>query len=508
MKSAKAEYVLFGIGAILWCIIYANIAPRFLSVDFFQFKDPAINLAMGRGFTMVSDPGHLSTKPVFYSAYPPLYALLYSAYVTVFGIGAYQNTYFDFAIQVLRSLLLVEVLVVTLMKDAARWQRIAITLLIIIALPLIPICDRPEDLMLVTFLASMLALLKIKGAHKLFWAYVFAGVTLTVSPLGGLLNISYIFAAHVYEKWRDDFDFSMIKTEWVPLLGAAIIPGITLAFFFIIDGTAFVERFFMLGVGDNGENWNYVVTHDNPYTKAFDRVGLGMVMFITIGGSLSVFSLRQGFTNSQERSRWWFIAFVIIAINLPPFIIFPHKPYYLYMISLTTIVMFGYFSYSQHIPQRNLLLLLAFILFVMINRQNVVKEVYTRYKSIGAYNAAESESNKLYQKFIKDKSVYIGLSEQPENSYFFLKPVHPNLCVLNNLSKEEVEKLEYIAYGFISNAPGEKELFPSKELHENLEMCKYELLYTVDGTLTPVSPFESRLVRDNESWGYHMYKRK
>jgi|GEM_PF-5211565 len=225
-------------GVLFWVALYALIGPQPAGVDAFYFKDAGINFATGKGFKDILSPGNPTLEYKYYATYPPVYPFLYGLYAFVFGVGDYQNTYFNLLLQIIRAVLLFIIIV----KYGTDWtpnQKMIITGILILSLPFSTAHDRPEDLVMVIFLLSLLFYLRKQ--HEM--AFLVVGLNLMTSPVFGVLNVLFLMGIYFYNFFKEKFKWKQLLEKSYPMLYVLIFPAVIITILALLDVSIF-KRFY------------------------------------------------------------------------------------------------------------------------------------------------------------------------------------------------------------------------------------------------------------------------
>jgi hypothetical protein len=237
-KKLDAPTLLLIGGIIFWIALYAIIGPQTLGCDGFYFKDSGINLAIGKGLREVCTGGNPSLEYKYYANYPPVYPFLYGLYVSVVGIGDYQNTYFNLLLQIARAILIF-MIVVRYGTDWTPNQKLIITGILVLFLPSASSYDRPEDLVIVLFLVSLLFYLQRQPEA----VFLVAGLNLMTSPVCGLISAVILLGIYFHDVFKEKVDWKIFSEKSYPVLYMLVFPVIIIAILAFLD-TSIFERFY------------------------------------------------------------------------------------------------------------------------------------------------------------------------------------------------------------------------------------------------------------------------
>ena len=237
-KKLDAPTLLLLGGIIFWIALYAIIGPQTLGDDGFYFKDSGINLAIGKGLREVGTCGNPSLEYKYYANYPPVYPFLYGLYVSVVGIGDYQNTYFNLLLHIAKAILIF-MIVVRYGTDWTPNQKLIITGILVLFLPSANTYDRPEDLVIVLFLVSLLFYLQRQPEA----VFLVAGLNLMTSPVCGSISAVILLGIYFHDVFKEKVDWKIFSEKSYPVLYMLVFPVIITAILAFLD-TSIFERFY------------------------------------------------------------------------------------------------------------------------------------------------------------------------------------------------------------------------------------------------------------------------
>jgi hypothetical protein len=237
-KKLDAPTLLLIGGIIFWIALYAIIGPQAPGCDVSYFKDSGINLAIGKGLREVCTYGNPSLEYKYYANYPPVYPFLYGLYVSVVGIGDYQNTYFNLLLQIAKAILIF-MIVVRYGTDWTPNQKLIITGILVLFLPSAISYDRPEDLVIVLFLVSLLFYLQRQPEA----VFLVAGLNLMTSPVCGLISAVILLGIYFHDVFKEKVDWKIFSEKSYPVLYMLVFPVIIIAILAFLD-TSIFERFY------------------------------------------------------------------------------------------------------------------------------------------------------------------------------------------------------------------------------------------------------------------------
>ena len=236
-KKLDAPTLLLLGGILFWVSLYSLIGPR-IGQDFFYFADAGVNFAKGDGLKEVGTYGNPTLEYKYYATYPPVYPFLYGMYTALFGVGDYQNTFFNIFLRLTRAILLF-IIVFKYAKSWSKGQKFIITFLIILFAPSGNSYDRPEDLVTVFFLISLLLYLM----RKYSIAFLIAGLNLMTSPVCGLISAVILLGIYFHDVFREKVEWKALIEKSYPVLYMLVFPVIITAILAFLD-TSIFERFY------------------------------------------------------------------------------------------------------------------------------------------------------------------------------------------------------------------------------------------------------------------------
>jgi hypothetical protein len=415
-KKLDAPTLLLLGGILFWVSLYSLIGPR-IGQDFFYFADAGVNFAKGDGLKEVSTYSNPTLEYKYYANYPPVYPFLYGMYTALFGVGDYQNTFFNIFLRLTRAILLF-IIVFKYAKSWSKGQKFIITFLIILFAPSGNSYDRPEDLVTVFFLISLLLYLM----RKYSIAFLIAGLNLMTSPVCGLISAVILLGIYFHDVFREKVEWKALIEKSYPVLYMLVFPVIIIAILAFLD-TSIFERFY-----------NYVKLMREKirppgidYLKFLitDRMFISVISFYSFLVALIFGIFIAGF--AYKASEKTLASFILLVIGLVTLLNWEGRMNYYQHFSAHSLLI-GIYILMLKVEKlesvRNKSFALFFGLLVLLGTPSTIRDVYVRFFPM---NREKYESAKeQVRKFFKDKPKdFIQASPQ---YYFFLKDINPKIC--------------------------------------------------------------------------------
>ena len=415
-KKLDAPTLLLLGGILFWVSLYSLIGPR-IGQDFFYFADAGVNFAKGDGLKEVSTYSNPTLEYKYYATYPPVYPFLYGMYTALFGVGDYQNTFFNIFLRLTRAILLF-IIVFKYAKSWSKGQKFIITFLIILFAPSGDSYDRPEDLVTVFFLISLLLYLM----RKYSIAFLIAGLNLMTSPVCGLVSAVILLGIYFHDVFREKVEWKALIEKSYPVLYMLVFPVIIIAILAFLD-TSIFERFY-----------NYVKLMREKirppgidYLKFLitDRMFISVISFYSFLVALIFGIFIAGF--AYKASEKTLASFILLVIGLVTLLNWEGRMNYYQHFSAHSLLI-GIYILMLKVEKlesvRNKSFALFFGLLVLLGTPSTIRDVYVRFFPM---NREKYESAKeQVRKFFKDKPKdFIQASPQ---YYFFLKDINPKIC--------------------------------------------------------------------------------
>ena len=415
-KKLDAPTLLLLGGILFWVSLYSLIGPR-IGQDFFYFADAGVNFAKGDGLKEVSTYSNPTLEYKYYATYPPVYPFLYGMYTALFGVGDYQNTFFNIFLRLTRAILLF-IIVFKYAKSWSKGQKFIITFLIILFAPSGNSYDRPEDLVTVFFLISLLLYLM----RKYSIAFLIAGLNLMTSPVCGLVSAVILLGIYFHDVFREKVEWKALIEKSYPVLYMLVFPVIIIAILAFLD-TSIFERFYNF-VKIMREKIRPPGIH---YLKFLitDRMFISVISFYSFLVALIFGIFIAGF--AYKASEKTLASFILLVIGLVTLLNWEGRMNYYQHFSAHSLLI-GIYILMLKVEKlesvRNKSFALFFGLLVLLGTPSTIRDVYVRFFPM---NREKYESAKeQVRKFFKDKPKdFIQASPQ---YYFFLKDINPKIC--------------------------------------------------------------------------------
>ena len=414
-KKLDAPTLLLLGGILFWVSLYSLIGPR-IGQDFFYFADAGVNFAKGDGLKEVGTYGNPTLEYKYYATYPPVYPFLYGMYTALFGVGDYQNTFFNIFLRLTRAILLF-IIVFKYAKSWSKGQKFIITFLIILFAPSGNSYDRPEDLVTVFFLISLLLYLM----RKYSIAFLIAGLNLMTSPVCGLVSAVILLGIYFHDVFREKVEWKALIEKSYPVLYMLVFPVTIIAILAFLD-TSIFERFY-----------NYVKLLREKIRPAgidylkfliTDRMFISVISFYSFLVALIFGIFIAGF--AYKASEKTLASFILLVIGLVTLLNWEGRMNYYQHFSAHSLLIGIYLMLKVEKLEsvRNKSFALFFGLLVLLGTPSTIRDVYVRFFPM---NREKYESAKeQVRKFFKDKPKdFIQASPQ---YYFFLKDINPKIC--------------------------------------------------------------------------------
>ena len=498
-KKVDAPTLLLIGGIIFWIALYAIIGPQTLGGDGFHFKDSGINLAIGKGLREVCTFGNPSLEYKYYANYPPVYPFLYGLYVSVVGIGDYQNTYFNLLLQIARAILIF-MIVVRYGTDWTPNQKLIITGILVLFLPSANTYDRPEDLVIVLFLVSLLFYLQRQPEA----VFLVAGLNLMTSPVCGLISAVILLGIYFHDVFKEKVDWKIFSEKSYPVLYMLVFPVIIIAILAFLD-TSIFERFY--------DYVKYMSVKGRPkgveYVKGVLSIGLfyGIVpllsfVLIVLLGLVASFSAYRAL---EKRLALFMIAVIgmVIFLNL-----LGRAHYYLFLtvlgLTVGMYVMMKDVEKVREMRRKVFWVCLGIILLMTLPR--TARDIYVRLVPMSSERYKDAKEQ--VKNFFKDKPDEFILSSSQH--FFIVKSVKQKVVATELFSADEPNIPRYIVA-----TPTKKDsiitLTPKPEIFTpKVEKAFFyrKVFETEKSVPNPQNAFWDRLLmRPHETWYPVIYER-
>ncbi len=429
-KKLDAPTLLLLGGIVFWVALYAFIGPQPFGGDGFYFKDVAINFINGMGFKEISGPGNPTlTEYKYYATYPPVYPLLYAIYAFVFGIGDYQNTYFNLLLQIVRTVLLF-IIIVKYGTDWTPSQKLIITIGLIMCLPHAQVPDRPEDLVIVLFLMSLLFYLR--GHHEI--AFLIAGLNLMTSHVCGLISAVILLWIYFHDAFRERVELKKVVAKSYPTMYMLVFPVIIIAFLALLDLSIF-ERYYNFATYISSERTiaafiikSFFSTYSSRHPVLFFDLYFNSILILILCALLFLYA----YWLKEKRLALFMILMIFSVVTL---YLLAKRFYYLFLLILSILI--GIYVIMRNVERlgaiRKRVFLIYFGLVFLAVFPKIARDIYLRAVPMNRENYELSKQ--MVQTFLKDKNGNLVMSSPMH--YFMVK----------NSSVVTVVHYEYLSKG-------------------------------------------------------------
>jgi hypothetical protein len=499
-KKLDAPTLLL-IGGIIFCIaLYAIIGPQTPGDDGFDFKDSGINLAIGKGLREVCTFGNPSLEYKYYANYPPVYPFLYGLYVSVVGIGDYQNTYFNLLLQIARAILIF-MIVVRYGTDWTPNQKLIITGILVLFLPSANSYDRPEDLVIVLFLVSLLFYLQRQPEA----VFLVAGLNLMTSPVCGLISAVILLGIYFHDVFKEKVDWKIFSEKSYPVLYMLVFPVIIIAILAFLD-TSIFERFYdyvkYMLVKGRPKGVEYVKAVLSSKSLFYVIVPLLSFVLIVLLGLVASFSAYRAL---EKRLALFMIAVIgmVIFLNVQGRV---HYYQFFTVLGLTVgmYVMMKDVEKVREMRRKVFWVCLGIILLMTLPR--TARDIYVRLVPMSSERYKDAKEQ--VKNFFKDKPDEFILSSSQH--YFIVKSVKQKVVATELFSADEPNIPRYIVAiptkkdSIITLTPNPRIFTPKVE-----KAFFYRKVFETEKSVpNPQNTFWERLLmRPHETWYPVIYER-
>jgi hypothetical protein len=498
-KKVDAPTLLLIGGIIFWIALYAIIGPQTLGGDGFHFKDSGINLAIGKGLREVCTCGNPSLEYKYYANYPPVYPFLYGLYVSVVGIGDYQSTYFNLLLQIARAILIF-MIVVRYGTDWTPNQKLIITGILVLFLPSANSYDRPEDLVIVLFLVSLLFYLQRQPEA----VFLVAGLNLMTSPVCGLISAVILLGIYFHDVFKEKVDWKIFSEKSYPVLYMLVFPVIIIAILAFLD-TSIFERFY--------DYVKYMSVKGRPKGVEYVKLALSIGLFYGIVPLLSfVLIVLLGLVASFSAYRALekrLALFMIAVIGMVIFLNVQGRAHYYEFFTVLGLTVGMYVMMKdvekvREMRRKVFWVCLGIILLMTLPR--TARDIYVRLVPMSSERYKDAKEQ--VKNFFKDKPDEFILSS-PQH-FFIVKSVKQKVVATELFSADEPNIPRYIVAiptkkdSIITLTPNPKIFTPKVE-----KAFFYRKVFeTEKSVLNPQNTFWERLLmRPHETWYPVIYER-
>ena len=499
-KKVDAPTLLLIGGIIFWIALYAIIGPQTLGDDGFYFKDSGINLAIGKGLREVGTCGNPSLEYKYYAHYPPVYPFLYGLYVSVVGIGGYKNTYFNLLLQIARAILIF-MIVVRYGTDWTPNQKLIITGILVLFLPSANSHDRPEDLVIVLLLVSLLFYLQRQPEA----VFLVAGLNLMTSPVCGLISAVILLGIYFHDVFKEKVDWKIFSEKSYPVLYMLVFPVIIIAILAFLD-TSIFERFY------DFVKYTLVIVKGRlkgvEYVKAVLSIGLfyGIVpllsfVLIVLLGLVASFSAYRALEKRLA-------LFMIAVIGMVIFLNWQGRAFYYKFFTVLGLTVGMYVMMKdvekvREMRRKVFWVCLGIILLMTLPR--TARDIYVRLVPMSSERYKDAKEQ--VKNFFKDKPDEFILSSSSQH-FFIVKSVKQKVVVMELFSADEPNIPRYIVA-----TPTKKDsiitLTPNPKIFTPKKAFFYRKVFETEKSVpNPQNTFWERLLmRPQETWYPVIYER-
>ena len=410
-------WMLYIAGCVAWATFDIALPNIYGATDVFHFKDPACNLAEGRGFVSASFVGSDSFDERLWFSQGPLFPLFYEAYAAIAGCSFTADNIFDLAVSALLG-----GLILTLMRPAfsnAMWVSFAAALAIMVPTGAFTWPgDRPDHLALCIVLGVPLLFAATGGGWKRSSAAgLLAGLAFVTSPYYGILALGLTAALYLTEPW--------------PGMRGATADGVFCAAAFGAPPLVAVACFY---AADPESIWRFLhhtsliletrTTFTDKLLHAFDSAGISSrMLFLKWLGTVlfAGWMIRLSLRPAGRRCALPCGALLVILIGTP--LIFPRQVYYLAAAATVSLAIFPVFlaatSHGTPFERRALAGSAIFLMLLPL----------VPLGGIGILQRIQSHDSfaEQYRRVTANRNAGTGIVVVPAIHYFMYKPFYPRL---------------------------------------------------------------------------------
>ena len=238
---------------ILWLTVDGFfLPPDFGAMDIYAYKDAGINLAEGIGFVTRTSYGNPSFEYHHYVQYPPLYPLLFGAFVKLFGVSALMNQLFNSLISTIVGI--IGFLALKPLLSSLLPRRASFFASYVLAISLVssvctgfyfPIADRPDGLGIGFGMLAVLVLNQSDSRQNEIIAGSLSAIALCTSVFAGVWT-SVVVACIVIARHYSPNEFRRVVSRLFVVGSGALltlIVGAILQAVFVPDWFYGFQRF-------------------------------------------------------------------------------------------------------------------------------------------------------------------------------------------------------------------------------------------------------------------------
>jgi hypothetical protein len=505
----------FLLASSVWLALYLLSPPCFPGADVFIFKDAGINLASGLGFVTRLNPGNPGVELSFYASYTPLFPFIYGLFVKIFGVGPKVNKVFDFLITAGAAVMFWFALQPRFCQKDTLVPSIFLLLVLLVALPVGPICsepERPEALSFILTIASWKFIQYRIDTRNVFCATFLLGINGIVSPFGFILNGMGLLFLYVmqYVQQEDRPLRSPLKFLMIGTIGA-VLPILTGGIWIYWHDSLAIQRFLdhvtgksIGGHGAFGYFGALLAGDVNFYLYPFRNYGLYHIprlIYLTI---TTIIALGYLYNTKNMRPSFHNYVFLIVISVMAIFTIsvFAYETCYMGLSSAILIVLLSQLVARDYgyLPKMYLWLVFLCVFFIsLFEFQYVAKDIVVAWQSAPSYYRMEQILKRLHPS--QDQKL-LNVATAPANYILFKSCGYVNVvdikCLRNRSDRDWVDLL---ALSFIGSGDPMKPGYPPWGWNP----AGLTLLYR------PVLPQQTKFLgfvsSDSNTWEVELYKR-
>ena len=232
--------LLAGISIVVWCVVFAVIAPAFSGVDVAIFRDAGANLALAHNFVARGLIYAQDLQPRLFAHYTPLTPLFYGIFSVLIPLSPRATTFFWFLLS--STLGLLAILLMVKGPAGLSKQRVAI-IAILVMLPFIFFDnDRPEGLALILATLTLTAAGQM-GIRGIILSGIAAALTALAHPFAGVTIVAWLAAVQlIYIEQRRSSVWRSVSNLLIQLGIIAVFLAVTVAIYRQYDRSS-LQRF-------------------------------------------------------------------------------------------------------------------------------------------------------------------------------------------------------------------------------------------------------------------------
>lgn len=347
----RSGTILLAGGFAAWLVVILLLPPRIPGGDFICFKDPGVNLAFGEGLVERLSPANHTVEPRFYSNYPPLFPVLYGAYVYVVGLGPKTDEIFDLLLIASATVLFwASISEPVGAKTPLRFSvwTLALTILLLPIGPFWTQRERPDYLAFIAAALSFLIVSSRKRARRVLLAGFVAGLNIFISPYGFVLSCLGLVCLAIFAE-----DAVRLRSSLrVLLLSAAgmLPPVLCLLLVYLQSDPSALMRLVASGSGQSTQGHaglGYFVTlltgDVHGFMAAFSRFDSfrykWMLCHLLFVSAIVTACVLWSPTYKLVPGWFWRLGSLLI-ITAVPILIFPYQPCYMSLTAAVIVLLF------------------------------------------------------------------------------------------------------------------------------------------------------------------------